>query len=317
MTTKSFILLFILIQSVTSEGKSILEKNCILPPNENANDEVRYCFKPQISAEFISDFSNQESRSLITGGYYLGIHLNPFLSFHAKELYSQLKNIEQKSKNISKSDESVLLKIGNLSFHSMYLTVGHQSLPFGLNANPFKGYFYNQEDKYFGRSSKNTAILAIDNRFDTTIELGASTTSLKPTEEHIYSSSIRISTDSSSLEGTRFVGSLNGDSNGLYHFGFGVINKNKRKEIIHIEFIKSKIINGDFQQLIRLGYKGYYRKKQRTIVLYDHVRLKYHQGTIGQDFQVTKRFSLTVRISYKKSEDNKQVIVSSGVEAQL
>lgn len=281
--------------------------DCSLETGENPDTTLfRLCAQPTLDMDALTDFHSVENLHQV-GRLYLGGH-HGRQSLHFQGFLHQTISLNHSTTLLDRYTELAAWRLGNFSLDHWTLTVGKQSLPFGLHFNPIQGAYYQFSSENFWQSPAYGASIGWDDWQKIRIEGGWASdvkSPSDPSQKKRSETSGRLLYDFSALNGTRFIVSGAGDNIGARKMGAALLH-NAKDTLFQIELIRQKnlqdSVDADYLQLFRLSISGPYNRGTRSIFLYEDVHNSHRLGIFLQEWKGSFPFYYHLAVGYRKEE---------------
>jgi hypothetical protein len=336
---------------LAEDGQMFFFGACQLPKDPGADPSVwdlwfKVCVKARAGAEITFISGNPEENYWVRyGTAYGAVHLNSWMSFHVQVAATDFLPLAEEAKERQdRHRDFAILRLGNPVVHHFRLTAGRMELPFGVNTSSVTESYKISENKEFWNSPDYATVATIDTQTALQLDIGYARNKLNPEndvknpEELLpqevdgnekdkqlnQAVSLRMMYDTAALDGSRFVISGYGESEGIRRLGFGFIVVSAKADKTNAEIIRRMATPKGFaapsEQLIRVGYTGAWRGQTRWAVQFDDESHRHRMGTIGHDLLFYNHMIMRFAVSHSKSESGDGIrrwYLTTGLEAKL
>ncbi len=285
---------------------------------------------------------------------YLGFHFTNWFSVHAKGRGIRFRPMNQEhevEKFYLLQREYVFARIGNPVLNKYIFSVGEQPQPFGINYSELPEFYKLFQDTKFWRSPRHSMILSYDTQTNFFWDVGIATDFFHEKAENARLSDndpayddeladedgsqldkiaeavvMRAGTDISALDGSRLMASFYADTDGVRRGGLGFVTTSIKGDVTQLDWIR-RFLSPDirkypFEQIVRFGYQGAWRKGTRWGVQVDDHRGKSRMGIVNHDMAFSRFSHIRIGAMLRRNllpdaEYLDQWFVTSGLEVRL
>jgi hypothetical protein len=242
------------------------------------------------------------------------LHFTEYLSLFAEGQSQRRFTFDDKqTKEFESSSEMLAFRFGNPTLLGYSLLVGKFTAPFGIGLDDgSQSYRYFADDFHWSTYQHGTWLTWDDLKnvfFDVSV-VSQTVPKRKENSEELKESgdwggSARLGYDFSAIEGSRLVGSLYAQKNGLRRTGIGFINVNSRGDTNWVEFVRTRSSpdgkQTPFRQVLRFGYQSSWRNSSRWSVNIEEDRGLHRLGEFAHHIAFFKHAEFNLGVLLRRT----------------